>query len=100
MLELSMHERECPSCKQNFYPQSKVVLKTFCGDEQLCIPPGGKYSAPDCKIYYFCSDECVKDFESSVPLCKPVPRWKRLMQRISKVSHAAGIAGARCHQLK
>ena len=99
MLELSPQERVCMSCKQSFYPEKKVVSKTFCGEEQVCLPPGKSYRAPDCRTYDFCSDECLADFERKLSTCRSVPRWKRLMKKIYRAGYDSGIAGARCHDL-
>ncbi len=99
MLELCPQDIVCPSCQSNFFPQNKVVSKTFCGEELICSPPGENYKAPDCRVYDFCSDQCLAEFERELPTCSIMPRWKRLMGRISKVSRASGIAGVRTHNL-
>ncbi len=99
MLELCAQEFLCPSCRDSVYPQHRVVKKVLCGDENICYPPSKNYSAPDCKVYYFCSDKCARDLESRISACRPVSRWKRLMARINEVSKTGGIAGAWNHHL-
>lgn len=100
MLELSAQEYACSSCQERVYPEHKVVKKVLCGDENICYPPSKEYRAPDCQVYYFCSDECARDLESRISVCRPVSRWKRLMARINEVSKAYGIAGAWIHLRK
>lgn len=99
MLDLSTQEHICPSCQVNFFPQQKAVKKVLCGDDHLYTPKSKKYQVPECKIYYFCSQECANELESKVSSFSPPPRWKRFMARIGRVSAAGGIAGARCHDL-
>ncbi len=99
MLELSGQELSCSACQGSIYPQHRVVKKVLCGDENICYPPHQKYKAPDCKVYYFCSDNCARELESKLSACTPVPRWKRLMARINEVSKVIGIAGAFSHHL-
>jgi hypothetical protein len=99
MTDLNAHEKDCPSCKKRFYPQDRVVHKTFCGEEEVCAPPGEKYRAPDCRVYDFCSEECVVKFESESPTCDYVPAWKRFMGKINKTGSSSGIAGVRPHEM-
>ncbi len=100
MMEESSHEKVCPLCNKVFYPESKVVQKTFCGEEFVCAPSGEKYSGEDCQVYNFCSEECVSDYTEKTPECTYEPIWKKLMGRINKVSRSSGIAGARPHSIR
>ncbi len=99
MLELCPQDIVCPSCEKSFFPQMSVVRKTFCGEELICSPPGENYKSPDCRVFNFCSDQCLEDFESKLPTCSIVPRWKRLMGKINQVSRASGIAGVKSYHL-
>lgn len=99
MLDSGNYEKVCPSCKEVFYPADNVAKKTFCGEEFACLPSGEKHNAPDCQVYHFCSEECLEKYISKVPACTYVPGWKRLMEKISKVSSSSGIAGSRQHNL-
>lgn len=99
MLDSGNHEKVCPSCKAVFYPEDKVVKKTFCGEEMACSPSEEKHNAPDCKVYDFCSEKCLVNYTNKLPACSYVPGWKRLMEKISKVSRASGIDGSRQHNL-
>ncbi|MDW7740467.1 MAG: hypothetical protein SCJ97_10510 [Bacillota bacterium] len=99
MAEQSTQKYECPICGETFYLQEKGVKKVLCGEENVCNPPDEKYKAPDCEIHYFCSDNCAKTKEDSVPSCEPTSNWSRLMSRIGKVSSDCGVAGAKVHDL-
>jgi len=99
MLGSDTHEKVCPSCKKVFFPEDKVVKKTFCGDELVCAPSGEKHNAPDCQNYYFCSEECLDKFTEKAPTCTYIPGWKKFMERINKVSKATGVSGTRPHDL-
>jgi len=99
MYSSNKQEIECPSCKKSFFPEHQVALKTICGEELNCTPPGEKYKAPDCEIYEFCSNECAYEFAAKLPTCVYVPGWKRLMLKINKVSSESGIAGTKTHEL-
>lgn len=99
MIDLCGQELVCSLCREPVYPEHRVVKKIFCGDENICYPPTGNYRAPDCKVYYFCSDQCAHELESRISACRPVSRWRRLMARINAVSKAGGIACAYKHYL-
>lgn len=96
---MSGFEKFCRFCKKRFFPEEKVVRKVFCGEELVCVPPGESYDAPDCRVYEFCSEECLDNFSSQAPTCTYVPGWKRLMDKISKAGSASGITGTRLHHL-
>ena len=99
MLESNSEQYVCPSCEESFYPQQKGVKKVLCGEDQVCYPPNENYKAPDCKVYYVCSNECAKELESKLSVCIPVSGWKRLMTRIGEVSSESGVASTRVHDL-
>ncbi len=99
MLDSGSHQKVCPSCKKVFYPEDKVVKKTFCGEELVCSPSGEKHNAPDCRVYDFCSEGCLEEYIKKAPACDYVPGWKRLMGKINKVSRSSGIANSKTHNL-
>jgi len=99
MLEPNSEQYVCPSCEESFYPQQKGVKKVLCGEDQICKPPDENYKAPDCKVYYVCSNECAEELESKLSFCTPVSGWKRLMTRIGEVSSESGVASTRVHDL-
>ncbi len=99
MFEQGTVEKVCPSCKKNFFPQKKEVSKTFCGEELVCSPPGENYKSSDCRSYFFCSTDCLEDFEDSLPTCRSISSWRRFMEKINRISTTNGIAGARPHHL-
>ena len=90
----------CSHCGEKFYLQEKGAKKVLCGGDQVCKPPDEKYHAPDCKVYYFCSSECVEKKEQEINTCERVPGWKRFMDNIGKAGTESEIAGARIHQFK
>ena len=100
MNEMSTQKITCYHCGASFYLQEKGVKKVLCGDDLVCNPPNENYDAPDCKIYHFCSDDCLDKEEAKLASCELVPRWKRLMKNIGKVSSDCEVAGARVHNLK
>lgn len=100
MQESADQVHNCGYCGEKFYLQEKGVKKILCGEDQVCKPPDENYTAPDCKTYYFCSDECVEKKEQEINTCEHIPGWKRFMDRIGKVGTENEVAGARIHQLK
>ncbi len=100
MMEANSHEKVCPMCNKVFYPEDKVVHKTFCGDELVCAPIDEKHQSKECRVYDFCSDECVEAYAKNTPECSYEPGWKKLMERINKVSKTSGVAGARPHNIR
>lgn len=99
MSETSQQEYVCAVCGMTFYLQQKGVKLFLCGDDQICRPPDKRYKDPECKIYYFCSDECAEDLKDKISTCRPVSGWKRLMGRIGSIGTEKGIAGSRVHDL-
>ena len=51
----------------------------------------------DCKIYYFCSKECLEKFQKEERKEKKVSRWNLLLEKISKANHA--IEGLSTYEL-
>ncbi len=100
MQETGDQVHSCNYCGENFFLQEKGVKKVLCGEDQVCKPPNESFKAPDCKIYYFCSKECVEKKEQEINTCEHIPGWKRFMDNIGKVSSESEVAGARVHQLK
>ena len=90
----------CSHCEERFFLQEKGVKKVLCGGDQVCKPPDEKYNAPDCKVYYFCSNECVEKKEQEINTCERIPGWKRFMDNIGRAGTESEVAGARVHQLK
>lgn len=99
MFESNRHEKVCPSCQKEFYPENRVVHRTICGEDSLCSPIEGSKKDSDCHVYDFCSEECVKDYTEKLPECTYTPGWKKLMGKINRVSSASGVAGCRTHNL-
>jgi len=99
LIDSNVNEKYCPLCKKIFYPEEGTVKKTFCGEEKLCAPPEESYEDSDCEIYYFCSEKCAQSFEKATPICIYMPKWKKLMGKIEKVSSSSGVKGTRPHQL-
>jgi len=100
MQETGDQVHSCNYCGENFFLQEKGAKKVLCGEDQICKPPDEKYNAPDCKVYYFCSSECVEKKEQEINTCERVPGWKRFMDNIGKAGTESEIAGARIHQFK
>jgi ribosomal protein L24E len=91
MLELSTHEVTCPVCKREFYPETSVKREVLCGEE---LYPYNKAVAKvlDCRIHYFCSEKCFKQFHKEERKGQNISRWKLLLERISKKNseHSSG----------
>ncbi len=99
MFESNRHEKCCPHCKKEFYPENSVVHKIVCGDESECSPVKESGKDSDCRVYNFCSESCAGKYFEELPACTYTPGWKKLMGKINKVSSASGIAGRRVHNL-
>ena len=99
MFEQKGNEKICPTCGAAFFPECGVFRRYFCGDEEVCQPPDKKDDIPDCRVYEFCTEKCLEEYSDKTPECEYVPKWKRLMGRISDASNETGITGVRQHEL-
>lgn len=100
MLELNCREVVCPTCNKSFYPETRAGKKILCGDK-LNAPTNKRYNSSECRPHFFCSEECVKQFEKS-HVDEPSPGIiKKFLQKIGDVSAQCGISEhTSCHKLK
>lgn len=98
MLELSSHEVVCPVCKSGFFPETSAKREILCG-ENLYAHTQKSARKLGCKIYYFCSDNCISEFQSNNRQSERISRWMLLLERISRANMAHGIRGSRHHDL-
>ncbi len=99
MLELSSQEVVCPVCKKSFFPETRAGRKVLCGDK-LSSPANQRYNASECRPHFFCSKECVEQFEQNHVEEPKVGVIKRFLQKIGDVSTQCGInEHVSCHIL-
>lgn len=99
MYETNRHEKTCPLCKKEYYPENKVVHKVVCGDNEPCKPVEDDSADNDCKVVDFCSEKCASEYTAQLPKCEYTPAWKKYMGKINEMSKSSGVAGCRTHQL-
>ena len=85
MLEQTPDKTKCPVCKAEIYPQEAAKNAYLCGDD-LCSPSTKAPKLLDCRVYYFCSEECNEKFRLSLRSCPSVSRWSHLIKNIAKAN--------------
>ncbi len=99
MMEVNSAQLICRNCNEQFFIQPRSKQKLLCGEK--LDPPDKNYKPSDCKFYYFCSDECVKEFQEKTPATETSTRWQKFLERIGTANEDCGIhRGVRCHMLK
>ena len=90
MLELSSHEVVCPVCNKSFFPETRAGRKVLCG-EKLSSPENKRYNSSECRPHFFCSKECVKQFEENHVEEPKVGRIRMFLEKLGNVSYQPGI---------
>lgn len=98
MLEFYEHTTTCPNCKSPFYPYEAFTSEYLCGD-QLCFPSPRQDKVMDCKIYYFCSEECYEEFQVQAESCPYITRWHSLLENISEANKQFGSVRLKTYRL-
>lgn len=99
MLDLTSLEVVCPVCKKEFFPETAIKRAKLCGD-QLYLWTYQVAKVLECKIYYFCSEECFEKSQKKWFKNRNVSRWKQLLKKIIKTNLDSGLRrGMRCHDL-
>ncbi len=98
MLELTSPEVVCPVCKKSFFPETRAARKILCGEKLNAA--NKHYNSSECRPHFFCSKECVEQFEKNHVDEPVVGRIKKFLQRIGDVSAQCGInQHVSCHLL-
>ena len=75
----------CATCNNELYPQEAAKCRYLCGEE-LCPPTPKMEKFLDCRMRYFCSDECYRQYEEAPRSCN-ISRWDNFLQNVVDAAH-------------
>lgn len=83
-------EVACPTCGKSLSEKERTEKRVLCGKEK--VPLTGKvYDLSNCRLYEFCSVECVEGMEK-----EQTSQSEEQKSRITKFLEKLGAASTRC----